>query len=170
MEAARTSETLVNFYQTTRRYNPEDSHLRSHRRENLKSYILALDWRQLTEWCEKVTTWRDLSGLLYKHSDVVCLLIQSSCIELQLSINILIWVVWLFDHSVYGPFKEKRLLANIMEIYQIWDYHGGEGVHGGLMGSDVVWNCRWKPTFQWNILPTSSELRNPKITMSILEI
>jgi hypothetical protein len=25
MEAARTSETLVNFYQTTRRYNPEDS-------------------------------------------------------------------------------------------------------------------------------------------------
>jgi hypothetical protein len=28
MEAARTSETSVNFYQTTRRYNPEDSHLR----------------------------------------------------------------------------------------------------------------------------------------------
>jgi hypothetical protein len=27
MEAARTSETFVNFYQTTRRYNPEDSHL-----------------------------------------------------------------------------------------------------------------------------------------------
>jgi hypothetical protein len=39
MEAARTSETLVNFYQTTRRYNPEDSHLRSHRRQNLKSYL-----------------------------------------------------------------------------------------------------------------------------------
>jgi hypothetical protein len=28
MEAARTSETLVNFYQTTRSYNPEDSNLR----------------------------------------------------------------------------------------------------------------------------------------------
>jgi hypothetical protein len=28
MKAATTSETLVNFYQTTRRYNPEDSHLR----------------------------------------------------------------------------------------------------------------------------------------------
>jgi hypothetical protein len=39
MEAARTSETLVNFYQTARRYNPEDSHLRTHRRENLKSYF-----------------------------------------------------------------------------------------------------------------------------------
>jgi hypothetical protein len=41
-EAARTSETLVNFYQTTRRYNPEDSHLRTHRRENLKSYSLNI--------------------------------------------------------------------------------------------------------------------------------
>jgi hypothetical protein len=39
MEAARTSETLVNFYQTTRRYNPDDSHLCTHRRENLKSYL-----------------------------------------------------------------------------------------------------------------------------------
>jgi hypothetical protein len=27
MEAARSSETLVNFYQTTRCYNPEDSNL-----------------------------------------------------------------------------------------------------------------------------------------------
>jgi hypothetical protein len=27
MVAASTSERLVNFYQTTRRYNPEDSHL-----------------------------------------------------------------------------------------------------------------------------------------------
>jgi hypothetical protein len=38
MEAARTSETLVNVYQTIRRYNPEDSHLRTLRREDLKSY------------------------------------------------------------------------------------------------------------------------------------
>jgi hypothetical protein len=28
LEAANTSETFVNFYQTTRRYNPEDSHLK----------------------------------------------------------------------------------------------------------------------------------------------
>jgi hypothetical protein len=32
MEAARTSETLENFYQTTRRYNPEDNHLRGQTR------------------------------------------------------------------------------------------------------------------------------------------
>jgi hypothetical protein len=39
MESARTFETLVNFYQTTLRYNPEDGHLRTHRRENFKSYL-----------------------------------------------------------------------------------------------------------------------------------
>jgi hypothetical protein len=39
MEATRTSETLVKFYQTTRRYNPEDSHLRTHRREKFKPYL-----------------------------------------------------------------------------------------------------------------------------------
>jgi hypothetical protein len=32
IEAERTCETLVNFYQTTRRYNPEDSHLQTHKR------------------------------------------------------------------------------------------------------------------------------------------
>jgi hypothetical protein len=41
MEAARSSETLVNFYQATRRCNPEDSHLRIHRLENLKSYLVV---------------------------------------------------------------------------------------------------------------------------------
>jgi hypothetical protein len=40
MEAAKSSETMVNFYQTTRRYNPEDSLLRTNRRENLKSYYV----------------------------------------------------------------------------------------------------------------------------------
>jgi hypothetical protein len=37
-EAASASETSVNFYQATRHNNPEDSHLRTHRCENLKSY------------------------------------------------------------------------------------------------------------------------------------
>jgi hypothetical protein len=41
MEAARTSETLVKLYQNTRCYNPEDIHIHTHRRENLKSYVLS---------------------------------------------------------------------------------------------------------------------------------
>jgi hypothetical protein len=40
MEATSTSEMLVNFYQTTRRNNPEDSHLHTHHLENLKSHKL----------------------------------------------------------------------------------------------------------------------------------
>jgi hypothetical protein len=42
MEAARTSETLVIFYQTAQHYKAEDSHLRTHRRENPKSYIYVI--------------------------------------------------------------------------------------------------------------------------------
>jgi hypothetical protein len=38
MEAANTPETSVNFYQTARRNNPEDSHLHIRRRKNLKSH------------------------------------------------------------------------------------------------------------------------------------
>jgi hypothetical protein len=39
--AAGISEVLANLHQSTRRYNPEDSHLRTHRRENLKSYVCS---------------------------------------------------------------------------------------------------------------------------------
>jgi hypothetical protein len=42
MEAASTSETSVNFYQTTWRFNPEDSHLHNHHHDKLKSYITKL--------------------------------------------------------------------------------------------------------------------------------
>jgi hypothetical protein len=38
MEAASTSEKSVYFYQTTRRYNPEDSHIHTRHLENLESY------------------------------------------------------------------------------------------------------------------------------------
>jgi hypothetical protein len=39
MEAVRTSETSVNFYQTTRRNIPEENHLQIRHRENLKSRL-----------------------------------------------------------------------------------------------------------------------------------
>jgi hypothetical protein len=39
MEPVRTSETLVNFYHSTRCYNQEDSHLQTHSRKNLESYF-----------------------------------------------------------------------------------------------------------------------------------
>jgi hypothetical protein len=39
MEAVRSSEMYVNYYQIAQHYIPEDRILRSHRRENLKFYI-----------------------------------------------------------------------------------------------------------------------------------
>jgi hypothetical protein len=39
MEAASTSEIMVNFYQTTWHSNPEDSHLRTCHHENLESHF-----------------------------------------------------------------------------------------------------------------------------------
>jgi hypothetical protein len=54
MEAAMISETSVNFYQTTRRNILEDSHLYTHRRENLKSYKVSLSL-QLPACLEKGT-------------------------------------------------------------------------------------------------------------------
>jgi hypothetical protein len=43
VEEASTSETSVNVYQTTRRDNPEDSHLHTRCRENLKFHNLRND-------------------------------------------------------------------------------------------------------------------------------
>jgi hypothetical protein len=43
MEAASTSETSVDFFHTTRRNDPEDSHLHTRRRENLKYHFLKTD-------------------------------------------------------------------------------------------------------------------------------
>jgi hypothetical protein len=37
METVQTTETLVNLHQSTRRDNPEDSHLHTHLHENLKA-------------------------------------------------------------------------------------------------------------------------------------
>jgi hypothetical protein len=39
MEAASTSKMLVNFYQITRHYKPDENHLHTRCRENLKSYL-----------------------------------------------------------------------------------------------------------------------------------
>jgi hypothetical protein len=62
--------------------------------------ILTVD-RQLTGWHEQVATWCDLCWLLYSQSSIVCLLIQSNCIELQPSVNNLVWVAWLFHYPVW---------------------------------------------------------------------
>jgi hypothetical protein len=45
LDAARTSDTSVNLYLSVHRYNPEDGHICTHRRENLKSYLAVVNVR-----------------------------------------------------------------------------------------------------------------------------
>jgi hypothetical protein len=54
IEAARTSETLVNFYQTTRHYNPEDSHLRN---------VVTYEWNIEYAGIAVKGLWQDVIGL-----------------------------------------------------------------------------------------------------------
>jgi hypothetical protein len=49
MESASTSETSVNFYRTTRRNIPQDSHLHTRRRENLKSHLNNTSFGELQD-------------------------------------------------------------------------------------------------------------------------
>jgi hypothetical protein len=58
MEAARSSETLVNFYQTTQHYNPEDSHLHTNCCENLKSYLKQGEYKLVRETKLKSVIWQ----------------------------------------------------------------------------------------------------------------
>jgi hypothetical protein len=90
--------------------------------------------RQLTDWHKQVTAWRDLHGLLCSHSDTVCLLIQSNCIELQPSINILMRVAWLFYHSVQSISK-KILCPHHQLVIQI----------------GKLWEFCWQPFWKWEI-------------------
>jgi hypothetical protein len=49
MEAASTSETLVSSYQTTQRYNPEDSHLQKFiSLKNFNPFQRCLKFKQIS--------------------------------------------------------------------------------------------------------------------------
>jgi hypothetical protein len=53
VEAARTTETLVKFYRTVQRYDPEDSRLNTHRHDNLSFTFSTLFSEFLNEDSEE---------------------------------------------------------------------------------------------------------------------
>jgi hypothetical protein len=61
MEAVSTSDASVCFYQTTRRNIPEDSHLCTRRRENLKPHTKFSQWNL----CLMPETLFDLLGIIW---------------------------------------------------------------------------------------------------------
>jgi hypothetical protein len=63
MEAEDSSETFVNFYQTTRRHIPEDNYLPSHWCESLKSHKDMLSIIQNTPWSINIGTGQGLINM-----------------------------------------------------------------------------------------------------------
>jgi hypothetical protein len=66
MEEVSISETSVNFYQTTRHNNQEDSHLHIRRRENLKPHFCVLCCKDLTTSCIQETR-QIILGMEFPH-------------------------------------------------------------------------------------------------------
>jgi hypothetical protein len=62
MEVASSSETSVNFYQTTRRYDPEDSRLQP---KNVSNVLMARGKTILT--CTNISSKNTLETLAYKY-------------------------------------------------------------------------------------------------------
>jgi hypothetical protein len=58
-------------------------------------------WRQLTDWREQVTTWRDLRRPLCSHSDVVCIYINPVELYWIATINKYFNMGCMTFHSVY---------------------------------------------------------------------
>jgi hypothetical protein len=104
MEAARTSETLVNFYQTTQRYNPEDSHLRTHHHENLKSYLTLFLFVSV------------VSTQIFKHFQIIYY------------VQLYEWLCWWFWYCIIFIY----LILSIFTSYQLLYQCIGEFVHYSL--------------------------------------
>jgi hypothetical protein len=67
MEAARTSETSVDFQLKTRQYIPEDSELHTRRRENFKSHkFLHLYVRQWRQWEDETINYNTSEETIFK--------------------------------------------------------------------------------------------------------
>jgi uncharacterized membrane protein YraQ (UPF0718 family) len=76
METVSTSERSVNFYHTTRRNIPEDSHLHTHRRESPKSHLKE---EKIRNW-----TWASIPRIKFVFNFLVnVILICYNCIKIS---------------------------------------------------------------------------------------
>jgi hypothetical protein len=90
--------------------------------------------RQLTDWREQVIQYDVTCMGSCIVTGILCLFIQSNYIELQASINILIWVAWLFNHPVVSPSSTHKHCCPKTIVTGIWGSGGGDSVDGGILG------------------------------------
>jgi hypothetical protein len=131
MEAARTSETLVNFYQTTRSYNPVDSHLRqaiciTRRHSDIACdthWAIILKAISLSFRCENTTFL--ICKLLYfflRHRIAYHMFHAAGCFRLNPALNISTWTCvhrylqantgWMKPVFTYVPLTRVSLFCN----------------------------------------------------------
>jgi hypothetical protein len=115
-----TSETLVNIYQTTRRYNPEDSHLRSHQ------ILLYLYLANRGSYNNEITRYmcRNTSGLRY-----------SLFVESTSNRHTILFRIWqccaTFLHSQHTKYCRRVMVAHHPHFaYWVGGWGGGKMVYG----------------------------------------
>jgi hypothetical protein len=54
---------------------------------------------------------------------------------------------------------------NLFLLYQIWGGHGGENGKYGILNYNVLYFCRWLPTFRRNISHSSNTLKMEKFPL-----
>jgi hypothetical protein len=115
--AARTFEMLVNFYQSTWHYNPEDSHLQTHRHENLKSYLKHVKFckpRSITNFntLHNASVFYDTCICQNMFNILVILLILPDIrylIQLWHAGSMVIWEVYLFPLRKESKLKRRQI-------------------------------------------------------------
>jgi hypothetical protein len=131
METASISETSLNFYQTTRRNNPEDSHLHARRRENLisnKDYWLHIcryhPYTGMPSETDAEGVWLHTQQQVALTNEVTCVLIRRRTMIVQL--------VWLlisvmrcardYKRHNYKRWADRHLLVSGLYYYYYYYY------------------------------------------------
>jgi hypothetical protein len=85
---------------------------------------------------------------LYTYCSVMLGSLESRCL-----------ICWPFN-SFFKAFSCVADYSWCSRLYNCfyWCSHGVEDVCIGLLGCDVMWTCRWVPTFQRNILPPAPKM------------
>jgi hypothetical protein len=95
MEAASTFETSVNFYQTSLRNHPEDSHLHTLRRGNLKSHSINIICEKFRIFFVCLVNFQDLPHPFTLTPAVLCY-----TFAITLCCRELIWVLCILSNNL----------------------------------------------------------------------
>jgi hypothetical protein len=121
MEAARTSEMLVDIQLRTRQYIPEDSELHTRCRENLKSHIFHINLKYSNAgWKILTTIQHELNNRCKYSVSILCL---STKTKLQVRYIWFIKEINMWDHMICHYWQKRYKIEFLGSIlYQVINY------------------------------------------------